>query len=255
MNAWPPSVLGLRSAGHRLLSAARTAGAVSGLSPEMASAHSRGSCPAAGGSAGALAPVSAGRASPAGERRLEAGGRRAPLGRSLVSATDGPRGRRPMAALLGERRELWVSRSDTRQSAGEELPQSHGQQALGRKERPGTCKPLVGCAPQSSVSDPGRTCRRAQTEEPVPSEQRGRAGAEAGHWCPRGRRPGAWRQPRGVNLFSDCGGLTPRYKQGLRSRLLYTRLAFQWRRWCRRGQGAPLASDSQAGPRRGASSR
>lgn len=166
MNAWPPSVLGLRSAGHRLLSAARMAGAVSGLSPEMASAHSRGSCPAAGGSAGALAPVSAGRASPAGERRLEAGGRllrRAPLGRSLVRATDGPRGRRPVAAVLGERRELWVSRSDTRQSAGEELPQSHGQQALGRKERPGTCKPLVGCAPRApSLTQAGPAGGRRQ---------------------------------------------------------------------------------------------
>lgn len=150
-------------------------------------------------------PSERGPRQPCRERRLEAGGRllrRAPLGRSLVRATDGPRGRRPVAALLRERRELWVSRSDTRQSAGEELPQSHGQQALGRKERPGTCKTLVGCAPQSSVSDPGRTCRRAQTEEPVPSEQRGARGSRGWAWAPPRRETGRLEAAaRGQPLF------------------------------------------------------
>ena len=42
-----------------------------------------------------------------------------------------------------------MSRGDTRQSAAEKPPQSRSQQARGRKERPGTCKPLVGCVPQT----------------------------------------------------------------------------------------------------------
>ena len=42
-----------------------------------------------------------------------------------------------------------MSRGDTRQSAAEKPSQSRSQQARGRKERPGTCKPLVGCVPQT----------------------------------------------------------------------------------------------------------
>ena len=37
-----------------------------------------------------------------------------------------------------------MSRSDTRQSAAEKLPQGHSQQACGRKERPGRASLSLG---------------------------------------------------------------------------------------------------------------
>ena len=82
------------------------------------------------------------------------------------------------------------------------------------------CPSDVGC-----VSDPGRTCRRVQTEEPVRSEH------------PRGGRREPGNSRVGFNFFSECGGLTPRYKRGPHSPLSYTRVTLQWRRRCQRGQG------------------
>ena len=76
-----------------------------------------------------------------------------------------------------------------------------------------------------------------QIEEPVRSEQKGAHRPRGWALAPRAgiREPGNSRVE--FNVFSECGGLTPRCKRGPHSRLSYTRLTLQWRRRCQRGQG------------------